>query len=141
MPKKGEIQPKKRGRKSGEELTYQVARALKYFQELERLEENPLCRLPVVQELAKAEYKDAALPTGFALRMLLIDATKIVIRDLGGLPAYQREIKFLKAYVNGCSVAEISRTLGLSREHVARKIQPRAIGLVAKVFLARANDG
>ena len=67
-------------------------------------------------------------------------AAKNVVQDFEDFPGYQREVKFLKAYVNGHSVAGISRSLGLCREHVARSIQPRAIRLVAKVFLARAND-
>ena len=142
MPKtKGDIQPKKRGRKTGEELTRQVGLALKHVQDLEWLEESPLAGLPAVQELARGKYREGALPTGFALCSLLVDASKIVLRDFGELPGYQREIKFLNSYVNCQSVAEISRSLGLCREHVARSIQPRAIGLVARVFLARANDG
>jgi hypothetical protein len=136
-----DIQLKKRGRKSGEELTRQVGLALKHLQELEWLEESPLARLPEVLNLAEGTYRDSALPAGFALSSLLIYAAKIVLRDLGDLPGYQREIMFLKAYLKCQSVVEISRSLGLCREHVARSIQPRAIGLVARVFFAKANDG
>lgn len=137
-----EIQPKKRGRKSGVEIRHQVALALKHVQDLEYLDDSPLARLPAVRELAEGRFQEAALPTGFALRVLLIDSAKVVSRDFGDMSRYQREIKFLKAYVNGRSVAEISRDLGLSREHVTRTIQPRVIGLVSRVFLARAgNDG
>ena len=136
-----EIQSKRRGRKSGEEILQQVALALKHVQELEYLEESPLTRLPAIRELAEGKYREAAVPAGFALHLLLMDSAKIVLRDFGDLPGYQREIKFLKAYVDDQSVAEISRDLGLSREHVARSIQPRAVGLVARVLLARAAAG
>ena len=139
IEKIGTISHKKRGRKSGEELTYQVALALKHVQVLEYLEESPLARLPAVRELAAGRYREAAVPTGFALRVLLLDSAKVVVQDLGQLPGYEREIRFLKGYLNGSSVAKISRGLGLSREHVARTIQRRAIGLVSTVFLARAN--
>ena len=140
MPKsKGDIQRKKRGRKSGEEILKQVALALKHVQDLEYLEESPLTNLPAVRELAEGEYREAAVPMGFALRVLLLESSKIVVRDFEDLTHYQREIMFLKAYVDCQSVAEISRGLGLSREHVARSIQTRAIGLVARVFLARAT--
>ncbi|MCI0781856.1 MAG: hypothetical protein J4N90_12055 [Chloroflexi bacterium] len=130
----------KRGRKSGEEVIHQVAVALKHVQDLEELEVNPLARLPAVRELARGKYREAAVPAGSALRTLLIDSAKIVLRDLEGLPRYQRELSFLKAYVfSGSNVAEISRILGLSREHVARSIQRRTIRLVARVFLVKAN--
>ena len=138
---KGDIQLKKRGRKSGEELTHQVALALKHVQELEWLEESPLARLPAVQELAQGKYREGAVPVGTALRVLLMESAKIVVRDLSEMPGYQREIEFLNAYLSCQTIVEISRSLGLCREHVARSIQPRAIGLVARVFLARANDG
>ena len=138
---KNDIHWKKRGRKSGEELTQRVALALKHVQELEYLDESTLASLPAVQRLAKEQYRDGVVPTGFALRVLLMESANIVIRDLKKLPGYQREIKFLKAYLDCQSVAEISRSLGLCREHVARSIQPRAINMVARVFLARASDG
>jgi len=113
MPKsKHETQLKKRGRKSGEELTHQVALGLKHVQDMERLERNPLARLPAVKILAEEKYREAAIPTGFALRVLLIEAAKNVVRDFEELPGYQREIKFLKAYVNGRSVAEIAGAWG-----------------------------
>jgi hypothetical protein len=136
----GDIQLKKRGRKSGEELTRQVGLALKHVQELEWLEVSPLARLPAVQNLAEEKYRESAMPAGFALRSMLVDAAKIVLRDFGELPGYQRETKFLKDYLNCRSVVEISRSLGLCREHVSRSIQPRATGLVSRVFLAKANE-
>jgi len=123
-----ETQPKKRGRKSGGETLWQVALALKHIQELEYLEESPLARLPAVRGLADGKYREAAVPAGFALRVLLLKATKVVVRDFGDLPGYQREIKFLKAYLSCQSVAEISRSLGLSREHVARSLVPTTQG-------------
>ena len=141
MPKsKGDTTLKKGGRRSGEELTHQVALTLKHIQELEYLEESPLARLPAVRALAEEKYRGTALPTGFALRVLLVESAKIIVRDLRKLPGYQREIKFLIAYLDDQSVVKISRSLGLSREHVARSIQPRVIGLVARVFLAKAVD-
>ena len=83
---KGEIQAKKRGRKSGDELTRQVGLALKHVQELEYLEESPLARLPAVRELAEGKYREGAVPTGSALRVLLMESAKIVVRDLGNCP-------------------------------------------------------
>jgi hypothetical protein len=132
--------PKKRGRKSGEEVLQQVALALKNIQELELLEESPLVRLPAVRRLAETKYRRAMFPAAFALRLILLESVNQMVDDLGEMSNYQRELGFLQGFIRGMSVAEISRGLGLSREHVARTIQPRALNLVARVFLARANE-
>jgi hypothetical protein len=47
--------------------------------------------------------------------------------------------KVIQDFVQGHSVTQISRDLGLSREHVARSIQPRALGLVAFAFLQNTS--
>ena len=70
--------PRKRGRKSGEEIVQHVAYALKHMQELERLEENPLGKLGLVRELGVSEYRRTIFPVGFALRRLLSDAVDAV---------------------------------------------------------------
>ena len=112
---------------------------MKHVQKLEYLEDSLLGRLPAVRKMAEETYRAALFPSGSALRRLLIESTNIVIRDLVTMSQYQREVKFIQAYLRGSSVAEISRALRLSREHLARSIQDRAIQLVARVFLAKAN--
>lgn len=137
-----EIVHKKRGRKSGRELVQEVGLALKNLQEFELLEESPLGRLPAVRHLAESTYHESYFATAFALRALLLEGMRALIQDFSEMPNYRRELRFLSAFVQGESVAAISRDLGLSREHVARTIQPKAFGLVATVFLALANkDG
>lgn len=133
------VAQKKRGRKSGQEEIRNVGSALKNLQEVEFLEQSSLGRLPAVRQLAETEYRQASFPTALALRRLLLQAVRDVMRELGEMQRYQREIKFLQKYIAGESVAKISRGLGLSREHVSRTVRPRALGLVARVFLARAS--
>jgi hypothetical protein len=131
---------KKRGRKSGDEVLQQVALALKNIQELEYLEESPLVRLPRVRRLSETKYRKAIFPVAFALRLILLESVNQMVDDLGEMPNYQRELGFLQGFIRGMSVAEISRGLGLSREHVTRDIKPKAFRLAARVFLARANE-
>ncbi len=133
------LAPKKRGRKSGQELIQSVASALKNLQEVELLERSSLGQLPAVRQLAETEYRQSSFATALALRLLLLHAVRAVMQELAEVPRYWREIKFLQKYIEGDSVAEISRGLALSREHVSRTVQPRAFGLVARVFLARAG--
>ena len=131
--------PRKRGRRSGEEIVRQVAHALKHMQELERLEESPLGTLGPVRELAVSEYRHTIFPVGFALRWLLSDAVDAVLHDLEQMPNYDRERKFLQGIVLGESVSEFSRKIGLSREHATRTIRPRALSLVARAFVIRVG--
>lgn len=131
----------KRGRKSEEDILNDVAAALKMLEEFEWLEESPLGRMAAVQRLAQGHYRRGIFPTASALRYLLLQAAENVVADLGAMGVYQREVRFIQAYTKGCSVADISRNLGLSREHVARTIQPRAVGLVARAFMALINSG
>jgi len=131
---------KKRGRKSGDEVLQQVASAMKNLQELEILEDSPLVRLPAVRWLAQTKYLRVMFPSAFALRLMLLESVNQMLSDLADMPNYQRELRFLHGFIQGRSVAEISRELSLSREHVARTVQPRALKLVAKVFLIRASD-
>jgi hypothetical protein len=131
---------KKRGRKSEEEVFQQVAMALKNLQKLDWLQECPLGRLPLVIHVADTEYTRTIFPVGFALKSLRTEAVNQVIQELGEMPNYQKKAESLREYVKGNNVAEISRGLNMSREHVTRYIKPKAISLVARAFLARANE-
>ena len=126
------VAQKKRGRKSGQEVIRNVGSALKNLREVEFLEQSSLGRLPAVRQLAETKYRQASFATVSALRRLLLQAVRAVKQELGEMPRYKREIEFLEKYIAGDSVAEISRGLGLSREHVSRTVQPRALGLRRK---------
>ena len=129
----------KGGRSSGSERPQLISLAIRHIQELEYLEESPLARLPAVHDLAYGMLKDAVIPLGLALQQFLLDSVSVVIRDFGKQAGYHRVIQFLRALVDGQPVTEISRELGLSREHVARTVQPQAVALVGRVFLVKAG--
>ena len=132
--------PKKRGRKSTEETIQLVAVALKEFQELERLEATPLGRMSAIQRSAEVQYRDAMFPIATAVRTHLMKALSTLARNVAGVSTYQRELELLNGLFEGKTVAEISRRMNLSREHVARTIQPRAIRLLTKVLTLNPHD-
>ena len=132
--------PKKRGKKSNEEIGSFVASALKCFQELETLEDLPIGQLSAIQTLARTEFRVAMFSTAFAIRNELERALMSLKRNLGGISGYERELKLLEALMNGDSVSSISKEMGLSREHVARHIQPRAIKILTRAFLSGLQD-
>ena len=90
--------------------------------------------------LAETEYRLSIFPTGFALRSSLLESVNVVMKEFGEIPGYQREVRFIERFSEGASVTEISRELDLSREHVARTVQPKALRLVTKTFLNRTNN-
>ena len=65
---------------------------------------------------------------------------QLVRRELGYLRPGEREVRFLRMCDRGINITQISRALGLSREHVSRTVRPRVLALVARRFLAWAND-
>ena len=131
---------KKRGRKSADEISMQVPWILRNLDELELLEECPIATLTSVRRLAETSYADSMFPSGMAIRTLIFESIESICADLEHLPAYRRECQFLKSVANGSTVAEFSRSLGLSREHVARTVQQRAVKLLTRAFLARAHE-
>ncbi len=133
-------EPKKRGRKTTEETNQLVATAIKEFQELERLEATPLGRMSAIHRSAEGQYLDAMFPTATAVRAHLMRALKTLARNFDGISTYQRELELLNGLFEGKTVAEISRGMNLSREHVARTVQPRAIRLLTKVLILNLHD-
>jgi hypothetical protein len=69
---------------------------LKNIQELEYLEDSTLVRLPGVRRLVETKYRRAIFPAAFALRLILQESVHQIVGDLGEMPNYQRELKFLQ---------------------------------------------
>ena len=131
---------KKRGRKSADEISMHLPWILRNLDELELLEECPISTLASVRRLAETSYADSMFPLAMAIRMLILESIEATSTDLGHLSAYRRECQFLKSIAKGNTVAEFSRSLGLSREHVARTVQHKAMKLLNRAFLARAHE-
>ena len=96
--------------------------------------------MSAIQRLAEGKYQDAMFPTANAVRAHLMRALETLARNIEGVSTYQRELELLYGLFEGKSVAEISRRMNLSREHVARTIQPRAIRLLTKVLILNLHD-
>ena len=132
--------PKKRGRKSADEISGYMPWTLRNLDELELLEKCPIATLTSVRKLAETSYAGCLFPLSMAIRKLILEAIDAVCRDLGNLPAYRRECQLLSCVARGGSVAEFSRGLGLSREHVARTVQPRAMKLLNRAYFAQTRE-
>jgi hypothetical protein len=98
-------------------------------------EEHMLARLAYVERLAKERYSDHVLPRGLALREVLIFCVEVIVRDLANEPAMSRACDYLALLKEGLSCQQISKELGLSREHVSRVYRRKAFELLAEQFL------
>jgi hypothetical protein len=99
-----------------------------------------LAQLPGVQRLAKQQASEM-LPFGSAIRALFDRAVGDVERfaRASGDRSLERIAIFLQLwYRERQTVVRVAETLGLSRTHVAREVQKRAVALVARRFLELA---
>jgi hypothetical protein len=136
-PRDAKLQVKARqGRPSYDDYAKRVCEVLRWtpFQ-LETC--MALAQLPGVRQRIRQRPR-AMLPLGTALRTLLDEAVHDVEEAAAASEdrTSQRLTTFLRVwYRERGTVVKVSETLGLSRTHVAHKIQRPALALVARRFL------
>jgi hypothetical protein len=118
----------------------EIGLALKSLLDRTALNRSPLARLAFVEKAAKEQYSSRVLPRGLALRVILESCIDEVVNDLSGEPALKNQCDYLRMIKNGITCKEISRQLGLSREHVSRVCRRKAIELVTEELLIRINN-
>jgi len=125
---------------SNESLHDDIGLAMKSLLDRSALNRSPLARLAYVEKAAKEQYSSHVLPRGLALRVILESCIDEVINDLSSEPALKNQCDYLRMIKNGVTCKEISRQLGLSREHVSRVCRRKAIELVTEEFLIRIKN-
>ncbi|UCG82571.1 MAG: hypothetical protein JSW38_10295 [Dehalococcoidia bacterium] len=118
-----------------------IAYALKHLGDRSILNCSPLARLAYIDRLAREQYKGHLLPRGLALHDALISCVETVLREVGNERGLVRACAYLKLLVEGRSCAEISKQIGLSREHVSRIYRKKAVELVTEEFLYTIKNG
>lgn len=122
-----------------------VAYAAKRLHDPIALNASPLTRLRGVERYADSHYKKRICAKGFALRDLLRSSIDSVVEETADEKGLLRVHQFLTLFRQGVTVIEISRQLGLSREHVSRVYKKEALHLVTVKFLClagvRGNSG
>jgi CRP-like cAMP-binding protein len=103
------------------------------------LNRSPLARLPYVAKMAEEKYSSHILPRGLALRDILLTCVQKLSTELGNEPGLARACNYLQLLAQGLSCQEISKRLGLSREHVSRVYRKKAIKLATEEFLSIVN--
>jgi hypothetical protein len=113
-----------------------VWHALRHLDDRSILNQSPLARLTCIQRLADTKFKGNALVKGLALKHILIECVDRLVVELCKETGLIRTCQLLRLVEQGQSITSISRSLGLSREHVTRVYKKKAVELVTQEFLA-----
>ena len=113
-----------------------VDHALKNLGDRSILNRSPLAGLAYVDKLAEDKYEGHILPRGLALHEILIECITKISTELSNEPNLARACNYLDLLVKGLSCQEISKQLGLSREHVSRVYRKKAVELATEEFLS-----
>lgn len=116
-----------------------VAHAARRLHDPIALNASPLTRLRGVERYADSRYEKRICAKGFALRDLLRSSIDSVVEETADEKGLLRVHQFLILFRQGITVVEISRQLGLSREHVSRVYKKEALHLVTVKFLCLAG--
>jgi hypothetical protein len=117
-----------------------VEHALRHLGDRSLLNRSPLARLSYIESLSAERYSGHLLPRGLALHDILISCVERVSNELSNEPGLAKACTYLKLLTNGATCREISKQLGLSREHISRVYRKKAIELVTEEFLATVNS-
>ena len=93
------------------------------------------------ERLAREQYNSRLLPRGLALHDVLLTCVEKVLEEVGSEPGLARACNYLELFTEGLTCQEISKQLGLSREHVCRVYRRKAVELVTEAFLSTIKNG
>jgi len=114
--------------------------ALRDLGDRSALNKSPLARMSCVEKLANEAYRGQLLPKGLAVRSLVAGSVERVCSELGNEPGLVKPCRYLRLRADGHACRDISRQLGLSREHVSRVIRTKALQLLAQAFMALTQN-
>jgi len=125
---------------ANEQWAARIGHALRNLDDRSVLNRSPLARLPYVEKLARERYGGHVLPRGLALRETLVVCVERLAEDVGSEPALSRVCRYLVLLKEGLSCQQISKELGLSREHVSRVYRTKALELLTDQFLSATKS-
>ncbi len=94
------------------------------------LQDNSLCRLSAVRDLASHSYRGRPGAEALGLR----DLVEVAVGLAGDLLAPPYE-KLLRRWVETGNIAAVAREMGKNRSHLSRDYRPRVVIVVTDVFM------
>ncbi len=124
--------PGRRGKRSRIPLTKQMEDAYAHLHDLDWLRDSGLTKLSEVQERIDPMQ---TMPEARALRGVLMEAARQVLKDISDVPEKANTHYFLEEYLKGKSVAQIARELGVTRSWCSRAYRKEAFELAGAQFV------
>ena len=114
--------------------------ALKSINDRSALNRNSLADLAFIGKLALESYGGHVFPRGLALHDTLLTCIEKISSELGNEAGLTRACTYLQLIAEGLSCKEISRQLGLSREHTSRVYRRKALALLIEEFKSTISN-
>lgn len=131
-PERAPAPPRRRSRRARTPLLDEIEQAYVHLHDMDWLQESNLARLP---EVTRHVNLKQAMPHAQALRALLTTAAHKVVKDMNATPDKSKAALFLRRYIEGKSVTEIAREMGVRREWVSRSYRGEAFKLAGEQFV------
>ena len=127
------VRVSKRGPLGKDGVQREAIEALQNLHDLDALDACRLVRHDVVKVLSSLR-SDAAMPEAQAIRHLLLIAVQRVYVALKEAPGNTRSCEFLEELVNGLSMTEIAKKLGISRTNLYKVDRAKNFRLIGKTI-------
>ncbi len=108
--------------------------AIRHLQSAWDLQDNSLCRIVAVQDLAMRRYRGHPGAEALALRDLVNEAISLADDLLA-----PHHATFLRRWVATGNIAKVAREMGKDRSHLSRDYRPRVVMVVTDVFMRRTG--
>jgi len=109
-----------------------VEDAYLHLHDLDWLQTSEISRIPEVQAHLNRQQ---TMSQGQALRILLFDSARHLIRDLATVPDKSGVKTFLDGYLAGKTITSIAREIGVRREWVSRAYRREGLDLAVAHFI------
>jgi hypothetical protein len=129
------IESSKRGRITIEEWQNRSRYALRHIDDPLALEWSPICRLPIIDKIAKEKYRDGVLPHGRALHDFVLLCLEEIEHELDGHQGVAKLKQFIQLTRQGAGVKKASLALGLTTCYVSREFKKILVELFAEKMM------
>lgn len=122
----------RRGRLSVDDWKSHARYILRHLNDPISLQRSPLCRLAVMEQLARAKYPNGVVARGRALHDLAHECIQEIEDELDGHAGVAKLQHFVALARDGKGVTEASRAIGVSPEYACRALKRSLVELLAE---------
>ena len=127
----------KRGRWNESEWQQRTRYALLHLGDPISLEKSPLCRLTFLEELAQSKFPNGIVARGRALNELVNECLREIEAELDGHSGVVNLKEFVVLTRKGMKAVDISKEIGISREHASRSYKRTLVELLTYKLLTK----